>query len=211
MTVKVTIPPLNKPNDICQIMKECFHELLEVDGKPTIIPWKRLSISNVLDGQSELPKLITGLSKYCYRMYAPKEGTPATTYLQLFLGHDDEFDELRETLQPWLDSKLYGLYNNMLQAEDAKDIGWLLYSTREMDTGALADKIMDMIGVDIGLRWENIPTGTRKQENIVKALVVEAPARKKWQVQRALLKLYSGTIKPPRAYPNSIRLCFVKF
>ena len=70
----------------------------------------------------------------------------------------------------------------MLQAEDAKDIGWLLYSTRETDVGALADEITDMIGYKIGLRWKNIPTGAKKQENLVKALIVESSAKQKWQV-----------------------------
>ena len=213
ITVKITLPPSTKPHEtFCSTMRELFKELFQADETTQILPWKKLSTSTVLGVQSDLPQSITGMTKYCFRAYTPKEGVPATIYPQLFIGHDVEFDDLREALQPWLDSKLFGIYYNMLQAEDPKDIGWLLYSTREIDTGALADEITDMIGADIGLRWKNIPTGAKTtQDNMVKALIVESSARMKWKVQSDLLDLYSRAIKPPRAYPNSIRLRFVKF
>lgn len=104
------------------------------------------------------------------------------------------------------------MFHNMLQAEDSTDIGWLLYSTQEMDSGALADEISDMIGINVGLRYKGINTGTRnvKNQNIVQALVVEASAQHKWEVQAALLQLYSRTMRDPSDYPNGIRLRFVK-
>ena len=213
VTIKVTIPPSTKPHEaFCSTMGEYFKELFQADEKLQILPWKSLSTSTVLNSKSELPVSITGMMKYCFRAYTPKEGVPATIYPQLFIGHDSEFEDLRESLQPWLDAKLFGIYYNMLQAEDAKDIGWLLYSTREMDTGALVDEIVDIIGCNIGLRWKNIQNGTKtSKENMVKALIVETSAKNKWKVQRELIHLYSRAIKPPRAYPNSIRMRYVKF
>jgi hypothetical protein len=147
VTVKVIIPPSSTPHEkVCSVMQEYFKELLQADENLTILPWKSSSNSSVLDSKSDLPQTITGMTRYCFRAYTPKEGVPATIYPQLLIGHHSDYDDLRQTLQPWLDAKLYGLYYNMLQAEDAKDIGWLLYSTRETDVGALADEITDMIG-----------------------------------------------------------------
>ena len=166
--VKVTVPPSSKPHEsICKTMREFFKKMFQADSNLTINLWKRLSISNVLDEKSELPKSITGLSKYCCKMYALKEGIPATLYPQIFIRHDKEFEDIQETLQPYLQSKLFGIYYQMLKAEDAKDVGWLLYSTLKMDTGVLANEIIDMIGIDIGLRWNNVPSRSRKQENMV--------------------------------------------
>lgn len=54
------------------------------------------------------------------------------------------------------------MFYNMLQADDGTDIGCLLYSKREMDAGALADEISDIVGVHVGLRWKGINTGARK-------------------------------------------------
>ena len=99
----------------------------------------------------------------------------------------------------------------MLQVEDSTEIGWLLYSTRSIDTGALADEISDHLGVNVGLRWKIINTGTKviKKDNMVRALlVVECSAKIKWRCQAKLLKLY--TMKSVRKYPNGIRLRYVK-
>ena len=53
------------------------------------------------------------------------------------------------------------MFYNMLQADDGTEIEWLLYSTREMDAGALANKIIDATGVNIGLRWKVINSGKK--------------------------------------------------
>ena len=100
----------------------------------------------------------------------------------------------------------------MLQEEDGVEIGWLLYSTREMDSGALADEIGAKIGVNIGLRWKVINTGTRSinKENMVRALIVECSSKVKWHCQAKLLQLYSRAIKTVKDYPNGVRLRFVK-
>ena len=104
------------------------------------------------------------------------------------------------------------LFYNMLQEEDGVEIGWLLYSTREMDAGALADEIGDVIGVHTGLRWKVISNGTKKlsKDNLVRALSIEVSAKKKWVTQTKLLQLYSRSIKQPEEYPNGVRLRFVK-
>ena len=49
----------------------------------------------------------------------------------------------------------------MLQVEDGTEVGWLLYSTREMDAGALADEIEDVLGFPVGLKWKVIDTVIR--------------------------------------------------
>ena len=100
----------------------------------------------------------------------------------------------------------------MLQEEDSAEVGWLLYSTREMDAGALADEIADMIGVNVGLRWKTVPTGskTTTEKTKVQALCIEVPAKQKWASQKALLQLYSRAIKRVDQYPNGIQMRFVK-
>ena len=85
-------------------------------------------------------------------------------YPMLHLGHNIALNDIRESLQPWLTSMDYGLYFNMLQVDDAVDIGWLLYSTQEMDPGALADKIGDIIGHSVGVCWKNINNGIKVRE-----------------------------------------------
>ena len=40
--------------------------------------------------------------------------------------------------------------------------GW---SARNMDVGALADEIADVLGFQVGLKWKIIPTGIKEQLN----------------------------------------------
>jgi hypothetical protein len=69
--------------------------------------------------------------------------------------------DLRKDMQMWLQDSNHGIYYKMLQVEDSSEIGWLLYSTKEMDAGALADEIEDLVGVKIGLRWKVIDVGAK--------------------------------------------------
>ena len=92
------------------------------------------------------------LYKYLHKLFLPKKEMETTIYPQLYLGHDVDFETLRENIYPWVQINGHGLFYNMLQEEDGVEIGWLLYSTREMDAGALADEISDQLGVNVGLR-----------------------------------------------------------
>ena len=55
-------------------------------------------------------------------------------------------------MNTWLQTLNNGIYYKMLQVEDGAKIGWLLDSTREMDAGALVDKIEDILGFPVGLK-----------------------------------------------------------
>jgi hypothetical protein len=41
----------------------------------------------------------------------------------------------------------------------SSEIGWFLYSTKEMDAGALVVEIEDLVGIKVGLRWKIIDVG----------------------------------------------------
>ena len=62
-----------------------------------------------------------------------------------------DFHTIREEIYAWVNNYGHGIFYNMLQEEDGVEIGWLLYSTREMDAGALADEIIYATGCNIGL------------------------------------------------------------
>jgi hypothetical protein len=49
----------------------------------------------------------------------------------------------------------------MLQAESLLEVGWLLYSTHDMDHGTLADEMSDILGFNLGLGWKVIDIGVQ--------------------------------------------------
>jgi hypothetical protein len=75
-------------------------------------------------------------------------------------------------MQLWLQDGDHGLFYKMLQVEDSLEIGWLLYSTKEMDAGALVDQIEDIIGVKVGLRWKIINVGSEENYQKVRGSVL---------------------------------------
>ena len=107
----------------------------------------------------------------------------------------------------------HGFYHNMLQAEATETIGWLLYSTKSIDAGALAEDLYDKFEVQVGLRWMTIDTGTKGKipfEKKVFALHVEAIKKEKNTVKKALLQLYGrSSWITSQDLPNGIRLRFV--
>ena len=117
-------------------------------------------------------------------------------------------------MNEFLKEKKYELYHKMLQVEESAEIGWLLYSTREMDAGALADEMSDILGMQVGLCWKVIDTvnkGKLSASQKVMSLTVEVEKSIRWESQRKFLKYFGRTPKKTSEYPNGIRLRFVKY
>ena len=152
ITLKLVIEIADDPREAVLIaFREFIKEMQQADDTLTVLPWKTSSTAPVLTLRSELPDSITSLTKYLFRAYVPKKNTSAILYPQLYVGHDTSFDDIRESMQAWLSSVGQGIYYNMLQAEDAVDIGWLCYSTGSMDAGALADELKDITTISFSL------------------------------------------------------------
>ena len=196
------------------VLREFLQELNQADDVAALIPWKEKDKgqSRLSAASTELPSTITGFKTYLNRLYLSRPGSNMTVYINIHLGHNLDFNDIREALQSWLSSANHRLFLKMLQVEESAEIGWLIYLTREMDASALADEIADMIGINVGLCWKTIPTGAKvnSEKTKVQGLCIEVPAKEKWACQRALLKLYSRTIQSVHKYPNGIRMRFVK-
>ena len=159
-SLKLKIPATNNPiTALSDIFQDFMKELQQADPDAAIHLWKKYSSTPILTPQSETPTSITLLAKYLHRVYLPKKGESTTVYPMVYMGHYVDFDDIREAMRTWLTAQGYGMYYNMLQVEDGVDAGWLLYSTKEMDAGALADEISSYIGVQVGLQWKTINTG----------------------------------------------------
>ena len=101
------------------------------------------------------------------------------------------------------------MFERMLQVADTSEIGWLVYSTWQMETDVLAQATEDTINIPIGLRWKQISMGNRKKlhsDQQVKALHIEVATENRSVAQKALLATYGR--RNTGAYPNGIRLRF---
>ena len=109
----------------------------------------------------------------------------------------------------WLKQEGHGMFERMLQVADTSEIGWLVYSTWQMEADVLAQAIEDTINIPIGLRWKQISMNNRERvplEQQVKALHIEVASENRMIAQKALLATYGR--RNTGAYPNGIRLRF---
>lgn len=216
LTLKINCGASEDPEELLlNIFDEFVQELVRADSTAAVLPWKSIHRSKGnLTKSSDIPKTTRLLRTYLNRFYISRTpNTPFITYPGIHVGHDKPLSELRDDMSLWLQDGDHGLYYKMLQVEESSEIGWFLYSTREMDAGALVDEIEDLVGLKVGLRWKIIDVGAKgklPESQRVQALNVEVSSRNRWEAQRKLIKYFGKDLKHLKDYPNGIRLRFVK-
>jgi hypothetical protein len=216
LTLKMKCPASENAEEmLINIIHQFIGELISADSTSAILPWKAIHRSKRhITKAAEVPNNTRQLRTYLNKFYISR--TPNATFVTypgIHIGHNKTLPEIREEMQLWLQEGEHGLYYKMLQVEDSADIGWLLYSTKEMDAGALADEIEDLVRVKVGLRWKIIDVGTKgklPETQRVRALCVEVNSRFRWEAQRKFISYFSRNLKNLKEYPNGIRLRFVK-
>jgi hypothetical protein len=212
LTLKINCPLSDNAEDtILSIFTEFVQELITSDPTAAILPWKSIhrskgSISKV----SDIPKNTKLLRPYLNRFFISRiPELQFATYPGIDIGHNKSLSDLHEDMQLWLQDGDHGLYYKMLQVKDSTEIGWFLYSTKEMVTGALVDEIADLVGVKNGLQWKIIDIVTKgklPETQRVRALTVEVNANYRWETQRKLITYFGCNLKGLTSYPNGIRL-----
>ena len=215
-TLKLCIPasdnPILKANNM---LKEFFTQLQNSDSSVCIIPWldEDAKTTDIIEAASDIPTKLNELSTYHPRFFPGRPQQQHIAYAKVHLGHEEDFESISADVKYWLMSGNHGFYHNMLQAEQTEKIGWLLYSTKSIDAGALAEDLYDKFELQVGLRWMVIDTGTKGKipnDKKVYALHVEAIKQEKNTVKKALLQLYSrSSWITSQDLPNGIRLRFV--
>jgi hypothetical protein len=147
-----------------------------------------------LESFDRIPLRLSELQKYFDRSRALQKGGPI--YVSAYLGHELPFAVLNKDIKDWMDDQGYGWYLKALQVERSAVVGWLLYSTRDMDLQVLADKIFELVLVRTGLRWrpitvpggENLPADRK-----VSAIHVEVDRATYIRDKAKIQDLYSAT------------------
>ena len=216
ITVKLSLPTSNDPlSTLVSAYQALLTKFKEVtQGTIGIIPWRNDDIPRYhsITEPSHVPNILGKLLVYSPRLFPGKANKPNVVYAKIHLAHECLFNDIQSELSYWLRSNNHGMYYNMLQAESVVDIGWLLYSLRCMDAGALAEELFDQYGIEIGFRWKIINQGVKGKlpaEQRISALHVEAKLEKKSSTIKALLELYGRTNSKNIIKPNGVKFRFV--
>jgi len=132
-----------------------------------IYPWTaadRQAGTTVIRDPDELPTTLSNLKKYMPKIWLRLKG--GTLYPKIMVGMENNPDMVVEDISWWLKSTTQGMWPAQLQdAEDTTCLGWLLFSTDEMDKEALHKEIWQMMGVQVAIHFQAIDDGVYKKSS----------------------------------------------
>ena len=198
--LKLLLPPTEPANALEAlkgVLSEVWSVLKEADKRMVIYPWNNSAESRALPGLKkveDLPGTLSGIQEYFNRAFPRKQG--GTIYVSVFLGHDKPFKEMNTDYGWWFSGHNCGWYLKALQCEKSVVIGWLLYSTIDMDRDLLAAEILRITGVTVGLRFRTISVNSREQlrkEQMVGAIHIEIDDKNYYGDKVRVEDLYRAT------------------
>lgn len=209
LRVKVA-PSDDADNALTSALQLVFTRLYAADPTMAIYPWCDTDLTKVtsLLRAEDIPSSLRQLRQYFPRIRPRPAGGEIHTTIRL--GHSEPYDSIIEDIGWWLNDKKHGLWPSPLQVETATTLGWLLYSTRDIDLKSLTRSMYNNTGVEVGLRYRFISLGRRgpiPDEQRVKAIHLEVETKDVNVAQPIFARLYgSASIGP---FPNSVKMRLV--
>ena len=211
--LKLILPPTD-PSDALEALKmvliEVWEKIKEADKTTIIYPWSNKEAAQFpgLTKTSDLPSTVPAIQEYFNRAFPRKTG--GVMYVSVYLGHDRPFKDLHSEIDWWLAQQGYGWYKKALQCEKSVVIGWLLYSTIDMDREILAAEIFKATGVTVGLRFRTISVNSKEslsKDQLVGAIHVEIDERNYFGDKARIEDLYKADREANFPLDIKVRLC----
>ena len=209
--VKLPVPPSAAADTaLIEVIKKLFTRLKTIDPTIVIYPWYQEHITSAptLLEPNSTPTSISTLKKYFPRIFPRTAG--GDYYTTVRLGLSDPLEHLMDNISWWLQEHKIGLWQRPLQCEETTVLGWLLYSTREMDVKSLAEAIYQSSGLVLGLRWRIITLGKKgaiSPELQIRAIHIEANSADTVAAKTWIKRTYGSQSTGP--FPNGIRMRLV--
>ena len=201
--------------ELQQNINELMSIIISEDKTARLLPWKTSNqhrhpaITSSEDTTGSFADL------YLSRSWLGHIEAKHRLYMKLYIGHDKGYDNIFNALDDWNSHSDRQFKYCMIQAEETTFIGWFLYSTLNIDAGALSDAIYEEYKIEVGLRWMDIRMtnqGMKKTTKTkpIKALHVETEKSKGRSTMETLMKCYGRSFETTKNFPNGIRLRFCK-
>ena len=214
--VNITLHATNLDARLIELQKnidELMAIIIQEDKNAKLLPWKASKQDKHPAITSSEDTTGSFADIYLSRSWLGHIETKHRLYLKLYIGHDKSYNNnLLPALEDWNSHSDRQIKYCMLQAEETTFIGWFLYSTLSIDSGALADAIYDELNIEVGLRWMDIRMNTQKgkkpdsKTKPVKAIHVETDKTKGRSIMEKLMRNYGRSFDSTSNFPNGIRL-----
>jgi len=211
--LKLALPP-TEPADaleaLVMVLQKVWKQLKEADKRLVVYPWgnKEAKKLSVLKKVEDLPERVPAIQEYFNRAFPRKAG--GVMYVSVYLGHDRSFKEMHSEVDWWLVQEGFGWYKKALQCEKSVVIGWLLYSTIDMDRELLASEIFKATNVQVGLRFRTISVNSKEslsKDQMVGAIHVEIDEENYFGAKARVEDLYKADRESGFPLDIKLRLC----
>jgi hypothetical protein len=124
------------------------------------------------------------------------------------ISHNVSWDNMRYGIGTWLQESGTGLWRKRLQYKHTQTLGYLLYSTRSINTDLLSEVLKNDHNLEVTFRYQVITTGQGPipEEQKVRALYVITSQQEYEQKRKELYKIYHPTTKK---FPLALQLRFI--
>jgi hypothetical protein len=190
--------------------KTFFAKAKEMDESIIIYPWFKSSKSSKIQETRLIPETMGAFKTFFHQAQPRVAG--GFVYMRVWLGHNKDTETLKDDLQWWMNNQQFGLYPHSVQAENISAIGWLLYSTRDVNCAFLQSALERRFKrrFEVGCHYRMISLGHRgaiPKDEQVKAIHIECDSAVQFELKAALSKIYASATN--EEYPNGIRMRLV--
>jgi len=215
------IPIPEKPVDPVATMFEYLKlfttNMLKADAQFLVFPHNLSEyeltedLLELLEDPDQLPYNVDKWLVYFLQAWTRARGS--YTYMLVLLGFREPFPKVIKTIASWFWKTKFGLWKSLLQSEKPVALGWLLFSTSNMDKEVLCGKIfLQISSIPVGLCWKMISIGTQgsiPQEQQVKALHLYIDKLDAAQAKPLLMNLYTSKPELGHNFPLQIQMQLV--
>lgn len=111
------------------------------------------------------------------------------TWGEIRLLHTKSYLDILYETGLWLKSKGHGLFFKELQAENVRNVGWLLWSFRSLDAKLLSKELHKIFGIEVSFCYSLIAVDNspRNPEKQVRALHIVAQSGADYDITKKIL------------------------
>ena len=159
--IRISLPEGNDVTTLRTILQQIIHKLTEVDTSVTFIPWFSNEINESMPF-NVVPDSLWEINKFFPRIKATKSGP---TYGEFRMIHSKPYQQIIEEMSTWLYEPRHAIYYQALQSQLTTNLGWLLWSFRNIDTHSLQQELYKLYNIQTQLRFQNIALNKKGNES----------------------------------------------
>lgn len=175
----------------------------EFDPFAMICPWSESSDSNDIQKSKHIPKTKSKLETYFAQKFKFKQ-EKWTMYAEVNIASKLDPEELADAMSGWFQDHGGYCIPKLLQEENTKCVGWLLWSSRAMNTDIFQEVFADLLEFPVSFRWRKVTTGDFKPGAVKpNALHIEVNAKNYRSAKKYFASTYARGMS---SFPLGIKM-----